>query len=76
MYEIEEIEQFRSWFHFEKFLNWIEKEKEYGSVQEIEVKETYDCNIEEHWFLWKANNQVWRLVYPDPPFTGFWKRVQ
>lgn len=77
MHEIDTIPEFRSWEHFQKFLHWIEKEKEYGSVQEIPVKSCYNDNIEEHWFQWKENNQVWRLVYPEPGyFAGFWEQVE
>ena len=74
MFKIDEINAFRSISHFESFLIWIEKEKQYGSVKEI--KSFHNGYFYEKWFKWKYNGQVWKLAYPDPGyFPGFWKKV-
>lgn len=74
MFEIERIDAFRSISHFEQFLIWIEKEKQYGTV--IEIKSFHNGYSYEKWFKWKLNGQIWKLVYPDPGyFSGFWRKV-
>ena len=42
-------------------------------LQAIQVTQpSINPNFEERWFTCAKCGLVWRLVYPDPPFQGFW----
>lgn len=47
-----------------------------ASLQETPVITPYDnVGCKERWFTCSACGGVWRLVDPDPPFTGLWQQV-
>jgi len=46
------------------------------AFDEIDVGEPYaPVGLKERWFINKKNNVKWRLVRPDPPFSGIWSQV-
>ena len=48
-----------------------------ASLKETPVLMPYDdVGCKEKWFTCGVCGGVWRLVDPDPPFTGLWERVQ
>ncbi|MHC1713199.1 MAG: hypothetical protein AB9872_13710 [Solidesulfovibrio sp.] len=69
---LEEIHGFYSPYEFKRFVKWIENEAVSGFAKEVQVKHPYLCNLQERWFCFDSFGEVWRLVYPDPPFTGYW----
>lgn len=73
---LETIENFHSRGEFIKFENWISEQLNNGNAKEVEVKEYYaGVNFRERWFEFESVAQVWRLVYPDGPFFGYWGRA-
>lgn len=73
---LEEIENFDSRGEFLKFESWINAQLINRYAKEVEVKNYYaGINFKERWFEFKSIAQVWRLVYPDGSFHGYWGRV-
>lgn len=74
---LEEIDGFQSLNEFLRFTKWINSELESGSAREIAVQDYYaGVNFEEHWFEFHSiPGEIWRLVYPDGPFKGYWGKV-
>ena len=47
-----------------------------GLAREEPVKKPYSgVDWDEHWFRCLATKQMWRLIAPDPPFKGLFKRI-
>ncbi|MYN20055.1 hypothetical protein GTP81_25265 [Rugamonas sp. FT107W] len=64
---------FSGWSDFDKF-----EAKLKGDVawENIPVKVPYsNVGISERWYRCLRCSRVWRLVEPDPPFSGLWKEV-
>lgn len=73
---LETIDGFESRNEFLRFQTWINQQIDDGSVAEINVDDYYaGVNFEERWFEFKSIGQVWRLVYPDGLFKGYWGQV-
>ena len=73
---LETIDGFDSRSEFLRFQKWIDQQINNGSAAEIKVKNYYaGVNFEERWFEFNSIGEVWRLVYPDGPFMGYWGRV-
>ncbi|PXW48286.1 hypothetical protein [Dickeya zeae] len=74
--KIEEIDDFQSMSEFNRFEEWVEKEIALGSAMEINVSNYYaGINFKERWFKFNETGEIWRLVYPDGPFNGYWGPV-
>lgn len=75
--EWDEIQGFDGWFEFDKFTAWIAERVKSGAAVEVEVESRYGPSRmrEEKWFRHAASGQVWRLVWPDPPFQGVFEPV-
>jgi hypothetical protein len=72
----EMIESFQSLGEFKRFTDWIESQVTEGIALEVPVKELYAAaGIKERWFQCLSSNSIWRLVYPDGPFHGYWGAV-
>ena len=72
----EEISEFQSYSEFKKFNDWIESQIIEGTALEVSVKDLYAiAGLEERWFQCISSKCVWRLVYPDGPFRGYWGAV-
>ncbi|RZS44752.1 hypothetical protein EV193_101630 [Herbihabitans rhizosphaerae] len=74
--EWEEIHGFESASEFARFEKWIRDAVTEGSLTEVPVGERYGdiAAFDERWFREPAG-QAWRLVAPDPPFTGVFLKV-
>jgi hypothetical protein len=74
---LEKIDQFRSPQEFLRFENWIAGEIGSGAASETPVLHYFAGeNFQERWFEFHSANEVWRLVYPDGPFKGYWGKVE
>ena len=74
--DIEEIDSFHSPGELARFEAWIEEELKSGYATEIPVLSHYSGVIfRERWIKFYLNGETWRLVYPDGPFHGCWKKV-
>jgi hypothetical protein len=69
----ERINGFYSIYEFEKFQDYINGLIKDGELIEIPVKEKY-FEFKEQWFQCTKYKHIWRLVYPDFPFKGLWKK--
>lgn len=73
----EAIEDFHSLAEFERFEDWVAGQIANGNAAEVAVSAPYlDApSFAEKWFKHLRSGQVWRLVWPDGPFTGLFDRV-
>jgi len=78
MLELEPIDSLRSPGELRRFLVFLEEWVSKGELQEIPADPTYQADVLPggRWFRVKANGSVWRLLLPDPPFTGCFERVR
>ena len=75
----EKIANFQSLSEFNRFVDWMSEHVKSGEAQEVPVGKLYlgDCaGFPEKWFLHVASGQIWRLVWPDFPFTGIFEQVE
>lgn len=79
MSSIIEIDGFESINEFERFMHYINDEIINKELIEIPAKTAYfpnsDLSKNERWFIDTTDDIIWRLVPPDFPFEGFFKRV-
>ena len=73
----EKIDDFNSLSEFNRFVDWINDQVGKSIAKEIPVKSPYAgaTSLKEKWFVYIESNDVWRLVWPDPPFTGVFEPV-
>lgn len=71
------IDDFRSLNEFERFSRWMDGKIATGEAAEVKVARPYlDApSFKEKWYCHVASKEVWRLVWPDDPFTGLFERV-
>lgn len=75
--ELNEIAEFQSPGEFTRFntflSDWIEK----GELKEIPNDPSYHAGeiYGGRWFEVVRDKTIWRLIPPDPPFTGLFERV-
>jgi hypothetical protein len=70
----EEIDAFTSLSEFERFQKYLAEQIESGELSEVRVLKRY-FSFDEQWFKCKGCHKKWRLVHPDFPFKGLFKRV-
>lgn len=72
-----EIHGFRGWPEFDKFTVWADEQVKAGVAIEVPVEKFYSGSsiIEQKWLRHVLSGQVWRLVWPDPPFEGVFEPV-
>ena len=64
---------FRTPSEYKALLDTIERS---GCLSEVPVSQAYDnVGSKERWFACAKCGRHWRLVDPDPPFTGIWQEV-
>lgn len=72
----ESIHDFRSRSEFERFESWMQDEIRNLRAREVAVGSSYaGTTLSEKWFVHMGSGEVWRLVWPDPPFRGVFERV-
>jgi hypothetical protein len=73
----EAIDGFRSPGEFQRFLAWMGDQVAAGAATEVPVTTSYAgvSTFEERWFRFTKTGETWRLVSPDPPFTGVFEPV-
>ena len=73
----EKIDGFQNLSEFNRFVAWINEQVNVGKAKQLPVKAPYmdATTFEEKWFIHPESGQVWRLVWPDGPFTGIFEPV-
>jgi hypothetical protein len=71
---LEKIDGFDSIWEFERFQKYIATLINSNDLRSIRVQKKYDGGIEE-WYRCTGCNTIWRLVFPDFPFKGLWRKV-
>jgi len=73
----EPIERFESLADYEKFISWINGQVAAGraALVALDPAKAWGNAWDEHWYQCVADREVWRLVGPDPPFRGVFKRL-
>ncbi len=73
----EHIGQFLDRAEFDRCAQWLEQQVRAGTAHEVPAAAHYlgANTLEEHWYRHVASGEVWRLVWPDPPFRGLFARV-
>jgi hypothetical protein len=73
----DEIEDFQTRGEFDRFVAWLGDQVSDGKTIEVPVAAPYlgATSFTEKWFEHLGSGMVWRLVWPDGPFTGLFERV-
>jgi hypothetical protein len=70
---LRKAESFSGWADFDKFKKVIENNRDFSPLP---VALPYaNPGLEETWYQRRKYGSTWRLVEPDPPFAGLWKKV-
>jgi hypothetical protein len=74
----DKIDAFRSFVEFQRFIEWMTHQVQEGEAEEVSVQLPYlgFRTLREQWFRHTKSGEVWRLVWPDPPFAGLFERVE
>ena len=74
----EKINDFRRYSEFDQFVEWINDQVTSNLAKELPVKNRYigSTIFQEKWFLHISSGQVWRVVWPDFPFTGVFEPIE
>lgn len=74
----EPVDRFQSLAHYEQFLSSINEQIAQGRAKSVPLDpaKAWGNAWDEHWYQCVANHEVWRLVGPDPPFRGVFKRIE
>ena len=72
------IGDFRSYSAFERFVAWVNDQVKLGTAEELPVRKPYigATTFREKWYCHIASGKIWRLVWPDAPFTGIFEPVE
>lgn len=78
----EEIERFQSLVEFRSFERWMTGQVSAGMARQVPVDHPYlhdgqagEVTLVEVWYLHLRSREVWRLVWPEPPFDGIFQRI-
>lgn len=73
----EAIDGFESYAEFERFCAWMREAIAEGKAEKVPVLERYQGikSFTEEWYRHIESQTTWRLVWPDPPFTGLFERA-
>jgi hypothetical protein len=74
----DDIDNFQSRAEFDRFVAWMNGQVASGEAIEIDVAAPYlgATTFTEKWFQHIGSGEVWRLVWPDSPFTGLFERAK
>ena len=70
---IRKSETFSDWTDFDNFSSSLLNDLEF--VATTVITPYANVGLPEKWYRCTRCGTVWRLVEPDPPFKGLWKRV-
>ena len=73
-----EIRGFSSLGEYNRFVEYLERQKENNTVREISPDLSYGKGeiYGGRWFKEIDTDLIWRLIEPDPPFYGLWEQVK
>ena len=73
----EAVASFRSPVEFPSFERWMTGQVSAGMARQVPVGAPYldDAACIEVWYLHLRSREVWRLVWPEPPFSGVFVQV-
>lgn len=74
----EKIDNFRSPSEFKRFTQWLDERIRDGEAKEVSVQSPYAgaTSLQEKWVVHVESGDIWRLVWPDPPFVGVFEPVK
>ena len=72
------VDRFKSLADYEQMLAKITEHVANGTARVVAVDpdKAWGTAWDEHWYQCAGNNEIWRLVAPDPPFRGIFKKVE
>lgn len=75
--EWEALSAFESSAEYRRLLASLNEQVKAGTADSIPVERPYSGSTlwDEHWFKNRETNETWRIVAPDPPFRGVFKKV-
>ena len=73
----ETVDGFASPAEFRSFERWMLGQVGAGMAKQVQVGAPFaqDRVLAEVWYLHLKSREVWRLVWPEPPFAGVFVRV-
>ena len=74
----EEIDGFVSLVEFRSFERWMTGQVSGGLARQVPVASPYrheERGLAEVWYVHLVSREVWRLVWPEPPFQGIFKKI-
>ena len=71
-----ETKGFQSPAEFQRFECWVAEQIQLGNAEEVPVDPSLRGPYwHQRWIRHSASRTVWRVVEPDPPFTGIFQPV-
>ena len=73
----ERITDFDGWSEFDRFEQWLRDQIATKIAEEVPILKPYNevGGLKEKWFRHNPSSQVWRLIWPEPPFAGLFEKV-
>jgi hypothetical protein len=81
----EEVDGFTSLVEFRSFERWMLGQVSGGMARQVPVASPYLPDggdggdgvliLAEVWYLHLQSRETWRLVWPEPPFDGVFKKI-
>jgi hypothetical protein len=78
----EEVDGFTSLVEFRSFERWMLGQVSGGLARQVPVASPYTLDggretiiLVEVWYLHLQSREMWRLVWPEPPFDGIFKKI-
>ncbi|WP_036171205.1 hypothetical protein [Massilia sp. 9096] len=77
----EAIDRFQNLVEFRSFERWIAGQVSAGMARQVRVEQAYaghapmQAEVVEVWYMHVMSREVWRLVWPEPPFDGVFQRI-
>jgi hypothetical protein len=77
----ETVERFQNPVEFRSFERWIAGQVSAGMARQVPVEQAYaaqaspSVDVVEVWYMHVMSREVWRLVWPEPPFDGVFQRI-
>jgi hypothetical protein len=74
----EEIQGFKSFSEFDRFIVWIKEQVSEAVAEETPVLEKLlESDVQEKWFVHKESGSIWRLIHPEiSSLTGGFRIVK